>query len=698
MSDKDRMFGRYSQSRLDNPGINDYALSYNSFATFPTKNGVLDWTRTVSPSMVNDLRVGVNYVLVNNGAANSGALGNLPQTVGIPGVPSEILPSMTLSNSFANSLGNSDNYQLFADTVIQYGDTVILTKGQHSMHFGFQGQRQRIDTFYSGNNGLAGTFNFDGRYTAGPSNLAAGGSSFGGFSTGAGEADFLLGLPYDIGEGVNGGTWGQRANIFGVFFQDDWRVTSHLTLNLGLRWELHTPWVEVKDRQSNFDLLTGQQFIAGQGSCPYNNCRALYNQYNGITNYQPRIGFAYTPGGGKFVVRAAYTLSTYLEGTGTNLRLPINPPFAGEHELDYSKLRTGLPGSTLDEGFLPFANSNPNDPTGATLRVWDPNVRPAVSNQYNFTLQQQLGNSTTVQVGYVGQKTTHLMVPMPYLQKQLLPDGTVAQTAFLAGNPTLLSEIGQISGTASNGNQSYNSLQAVAQKRFSNGIQFSAAYTWSKCMSDAIGYYGAGGQSGSQSAYWQNLYDKKSEWGPCFYDVAHNFTGNIIYDLPFGRGRAFGKNMNRLVNAALGDWQVSAIAGFHSGFPLTISAGDNSGTGSRGARADCIAPGTVFGARESPLGGYQWFDPSAYTATAPGTFGNCGVGTIRGPGLHNVDLSVSKIFPFTERQHLELRGEFLNVSNSVILNAPNHGVGSTNGLLQSSQGARNVQLGLKYSF
>ena len=698
LSDKDRFFGRYSQSRLDNPAINDYALSYNAFNTFPTKNGVIDWTRTVSPSLVNDLRVGINYVFVNNGASNSGVLGDLPQTVGLPGIPSQILPSMTIGNSFASSFGNSDNYQLFADTVIQYGDTAILTKGNHSMHMGFQGQRQRINTFYSGNNGLAGIFNFDGRYTAGPNPLAAGGSSFAGTATGAGEADFLLGLPYDIGEGVNGGTWGQRANIFGVFFQDDWRVTPHLTLNLGLRWELHTPWVEVKDRQANFDLTTGQEYIAGQGSCSYNNCSALYNQYNGITNFQPRIGFAYTPGGGKFVVRGAYTLSTYLEGTGTNLRLPINPPFAGEHEVDYSKLRTGLPGSTLDQGFLPFANSNPSDPTGATLRVWDPNVRPAVSNQFNFTLQQQLGNSTTIQAGYVGQKTTHLMVPIPYLQKQLLPDGTVAQTAFFNGNPTLLSEIGQVSGTASNGNQSYNSLQVVVQKRFSDGIQFSAAYTWSKCMSDAIGYYGAGGQSGSQSAYWQNLYDSKSEWGPCFYDVTHTLTGNVIYDLPFGHDRAFGKNANRFLNAALGDWQLSAIGSFHNGFPLTISAGDNSGTGSRGARADCVSPGTVFGAQESPLGGYQWFDPSAYSATAPGTFGNCGVGTIRGPGLHNVDLSISKNFIVTEHQHLEVRGEFLNVSNSVILNAPNHGIGSTNGLLQGSQGARNIQLGLKYNF
>jgi len=690
VSDKDRIFGRYSQSMIDNPVTNSLPLTYNNFNNFPVHNGALDWTRTISPSMVNDARIGVNYVFVNNGAASNG-IDNFPQTIGLPDIPSSFLPSMSFSNNIASNIGNSDIYQLFADTVIQYEDTLIVTKGNHTMHMGFQGWRDRVDTFYSGNNGRAGTFNFDGRYTAGPNPLATAGSGIG-----AGEADFLLGLPYDIGGGVNGGTWGQRANILAGFFQDDWRVTPQLTLNLGLRYELHTPWNEVKNRQANFDLTTGQEYISGQ-SCPWNNCNALYNQYNGWANWQPRIGFAYSPKNTSFVLRGAYGLSTYLEGTGTNLRLPINPPFATEHELDYSRLQSGLPGSTLDDGFTPFEGASINPLSGATLRIWDPNVRPAVSNQWNLSVQKQFGQTTTFQIGYVGQRTTHLMVPMPYFQSQLLADGTVAPTRFLEGNPTLLGLIGQVSGTASNGNQTYHALQTVLQKRMGNGLQFSIAYTWSKCMSDAIGYYGAGGQSGSQSAYWQNIYDAASEWGPCFYDVSHVGTANVIYELPFGRGRAFGKDMNKFADAVVGGWQVSGIVSLHTGFPLTISGSDSTGTGSRGARADCLVPGTVFGYRNSSSGGYQWFDPTAYGPTN-GTFGNCGVGTIRGPGLKTLDMSLVKHFNFTEHQNLELRGEAINLTNTPILNAPDHGLGSTLGLINSSQGARNVQFGLKYNF
>ncbi|MBV9939196.1 MAG: TonB-dependent receptor, partial [Acidobacteriaceae bacterium] len=437
-SDKNRIFGRYSQSLIDNPSTNNVPVFYNSFANYPTHNGVLDWVRTITPSVVNDARVGVNYVLVNNGAADNGT-SNLPQTVGLPGIPSSILPAMSFSGGNAATIGNSDVYQLFADAVIQYEDTMVINKGVHTMHLGFQGWRQRINTFYSGNNGRAGTFTFDGRYTAGPGPLATAGGG-----AGQAEADFMLGLPSEIGGGVNGGTWGQRANIFAAFFQDDWHISPSLTVNLGLRWELHTPWVEVKDRQTNFGLFSGAIEVAGQNG----NSRALYNQYNGITNYQPRIGVAWNPQRNT-VVRAAYTLSSYLEGTGTNLRLTINPPFAHENDANYTS--QSQPGSTLNQGFLPFL-ANPGNPfAGALLRVWDPNIRPAVSNQWNFTVQQQLNPSTTLQVGYVGQRTTHLAVPMPYLQKQLLPGGAIANSPYLSGNPTLQSEISQISGTDTNG-------------------------------------------------------------------------------------------------------------------------------------------------------------------------------------------------------------------------------------------------------
>jgi Carboxypeptidase regulatory-like domain len=694
ITDKDHLFGRYSQSMIDNPTLNSQPLAYNSFSTTPVHNGVLDWTRTLTPALVNDARIGVNYVFINNGNTPPSGLGNLAQTFGIVGAPSDILPAQDFTaNAFAAgpnggvAIGSANVTQLFANTVIEYQDTAIWTKGSHTMRFGFQGYRQRVDTYYSGNNGAAGTFTYDGRYS------------------GRADSDFMLGLPAQVGSGINEGTWGQRGNVFGGYFQDDWHAKNNLIVNLGLRYEIHTPWVEVYDRQTNFGLFSGQVEQPGQNG----NSRALYNTYNGIGNWQPRIGLAWTPGGGKTVIRAAYTLSSYLEGTGTNLRLTLNPPFGRENLADYTNLP--YPGSTLDQGFAPLAGGSgcteaallayaPSCFSAATIRLWDPNVRPAQSNQWNFTVQRQFGNSTTAQVGYVGQKVSHLMVAMPYLQRFLLPNGTTVNSPYLSGNPTLQGEIGQISGTASTGNQSYNALQATIQKRLSAGLAFQFNYTWSKCETDSIGYYGAGGQAAPTSAYWQNLYDRKAEWGPCYYDVTHIFSGYVSYDLPFGRNRMIGKNMNRVVDAFVGGWQVNAIPSWHGGFPMTITAPDQSGTKSRGARANCIAPPVVFGTRDAPAalgGGYQWFDPSSYAPPTSG-FGTCGVGTVRGPGLHTVDLSVSKHFNIVENQNLEIRGEFLNVSNTPILNAPSRSIGSTLGRIGSSQGARNIQLGLKYNF
>lgn len=231
------------------------------------------------------------------------------------------------------------------------------------MKMGGQFLRQRINTFYSGNNGRSGYINFTGRFTTANAIQVPG--------TQIGEADFMLGMPSDLGRGLSTGTWGQLGNILAAYFQDDWRVTDNMTLNLGIRWEYHSPWVEVENRQSNFGQISGDLHLADKDG----NSRALYNSFK--KDFQPRVGFAYTPPvlGKKVVLRGAYTISSFLEGTGTNLRLPLNPPFNSEFQALYNTPTDFLPGTTLSDG---LSGLNPKDPfKGATLRLWDPNVRPS---------------------------------------------------------------------------------------------------------------------------------------------------------------------------------------------------------------------------------------------------------------------------------------------------------------------------------
>ena len=701
ITDRDHFFARYSQANITNPSINSLPLIYGGFGIFRIYNGTLGYTKTFTPSLVNELRVGVNYNFNNTGTTQSTTAG-LPASLGIPGVPVNVLPSLSLGGGNASSIGSSDGISLFADSVIQLSDTAILTKGQHTMKFGFQVFRERLDTFYSGNNGAAGTISFDGQFTAGPTPTQKATST-----AGIAEADLFLGLPSAIGVGTDGGTWGQRGNIFAAFAQDTWRVTKNFTLNYGVRWELHTPWVEVKNRETNFTPFGGQEIIAGTNESFYNNNRALYNQYNGIYNFQPRLGLAYTLGPNT-VFRAAYTLSSYLEGTGTNLRLTINPPFSVEKNADYTAQT--LPSSTLDQGYLPIQSKT--DPFyGATLRLWDPNFRPAVSQQWNASIQHQFTSSTTLQVAYVGQKNDHLVVAQPYLQKQLLPNGTVALSPYLSGNPTLQSDLynskGQISGTEANGNQEYDALQVTFQQRLAKGLSGQLAYTYSKCMSDSIGFYGGGTLTAPTSAYVQNLYNRKAEWGPCFDDLKQVVTANFTYDLPFGHGRTFGKNVNKLVDAVAGGWELNGIISVHGGFPITEQASDASGTNARSARANCLTTPTILGesveaslANSPSVGGYRYFiNNGNFSQPSAGTFGSCGVDTFRGPGFAESDLSISKKFHVTERQNLELRSEWINAFNNVLLQAPNRSVSSTSdGLITASTLNRNIQFGLKYNF
>ncbi len=719
-TDKDKIFGRFSHANQENPSTNSFVLFGDGFSQAPIHNEVVDWSHTVSSSLLNDLRVGVNYVKLHNGQSFPSAIGNFGEQLGIanantngPGLL-EIgfnggTPSQAGNGTLTN-IGASGIEQNFRDAVIQLSDAVVLTRGRHVIHTGFEFWRDRINTFYSGNNGKFGGIFYGGNFTSNdPKNTVTG--------TGFGGADFFLGLPNSYGRGVSGGGWGQRANIYAGYVQDDWRVSPNLTLNLGLRYEAHGGWVERNDRQDNFTLIGGQLIAPNCSllkglttfSCQNSN-RALYNGTYGPKDLQPRVGFAWTPQplGGKTVVRGAFSISSYLEGTGTNLRLPINPPFSPAEFLQQFNGTQVV--HTSEQGLVPPPSGDPF--AKALIRVWDPDVQPAITDQWNLTIQHQFTNSTTLQVGYVGQHGTHLMVPMPYLQKRLRPCNAPPCTdpsIFLSGNTALQNDISQISGTASVGSMRYNALQTVFQKRYSSGLQYQVAYTFSKCMTDNSGYYGTWGstQSTPASPYYQNLYDPRADWAECYYDSKHVLSSYAVYELPFGHGKRFGHNANPVVNAIAGGWSINPILSLHTGFPLALyNFGDDpTGTGSRGLRPNCNGPSHTFGRKpafDTSSGafiGYQWFDPSPYSASAVGTFGNCPAqGPIRGPGYANLDLSLQKDFLITESKRLQFRTDFVNAFNHTNLNAPATALGGNMGLVNSSQDPRNIQFALKFYF
>jgi len=484
-------------------------------------------------------------------------------------------------------------------------------------------------------------------------------------------------------------------------------------VNVGLRYEAHTPWVETNNQQVNYDLKTQQIVFANQNGAS----RALYNGVYGGKDFQPRLGFAWTPAmlGEHTVVRGAFTISSYLEGTGTNLRLPINPPF-NPAELDVPYHGVPLPATTTSDGIVGSTSTGTSCPNyscfaGALLRVWDPNVQPALSDQWNLTVQHQFWGNTTFQIGYVGQRGTHLMVPFSYSQRQLLtpsascPAPCTAPSPFFANNPALLSTISPFtSGTQSNGNMTYNALQAVLQKQMSKGLQYQVAYTYSKCMTDNSGYYGSwGAEATTASPYWQNIYNPKAEWAPCYYDATHVLSSYAIYELPVGRGKAYGKDMNKAANAVVGGWTVSPILSLRKGFSMTpYGSGDQSGTNSRSSRPDCDSIAKVQGrVAGTGFNGIQWFTNNGnFSVPAVGTFGTCPaqLGWLRGPGYADLDLSLQKNFQLTERYKLQFRSDFVNAFNRVNLNAPDMNLGATMGQITGAQDPRNIQFALKFYY
>jgi hypothetical protein len=250
----------------------------------------------------------------------------------------------------------------------------------------------------------------------------------------------------------------------------------------------------------------------------------------------------------------------------------------------------------------------------------------------------------------------------------------------------------------------YNALQAVLQKQMSKGLQYQVAYTYSKCMTNNSGYYGSwGGLATTASPYWQNIYNPKAEWAPCYYDATHILSAYAIYEIPVGRGKALGKDMNKAANAVVGGWTISPILSIHTGFPMTpYGSGDQSGTNSRSSRPNCVSNAHVQGrVAGSGFNGIQWFtNQGNFTIPAAGTFGTCAaqLGYLRGPGYNDIDLSLQKNFQITERYKLQFRSDFVNAFNHVNLDAPDMNLGGTMGQITNAQAPRNIQFALKFYY
>jgi hypothetical protein len=690
---KDRLSARWAQAFQNDPRTNSLAIFGNSSTHAPVHNAVGTWTHTINPNILNEARFGASWIGIITATSFTSGIGDLGTQLGIANAntagPGLLLlgfgggDSAAPGNGTLTNVGSSVVNQTFNDTVIQFDDGVTITRGKHVFKTGFQMWRFRLNTFYSGNSGEYGSILFGGSFSGDPA------------------SDFFTGWPVATGKGVStGGTWHQFAWRYAGYGQDDWRITPTLTLNLGLRYEATTPWVELNNRQDNLNLVTGALEFAGVDG----NSRGLYNSEYGLPDVQPRVGFAWSPAmwQGKTVLRGAYTISSYLEGTGTNLRLARNPPFtptevSAKYATPTVTTQSGPGGAVASD---PFA--------GAIMYVWDKKVQPEMNQQWNLTVQSEVSPTTTFQLGYVGDHSTHAIVPTPYAQKTLT-NGVVTPGLYFQGNPTLLADISTVSGTSSTGFGTYHAMQAVLQKRISNGLEGQVAYTWSHCMTNNSGYYGSWGnatQATPGSPYYQNLYDPHADYASCYFDSKNILAAYATYELPIGRGKAIGSNLNPVVNTVVGGWQVSSIISLHSGFPLAVyEATDTSNTGGRGARPNCISTQMqVFGRKPSvgngAFQGFQYMSPAGYSEPATNTFGNCPLqGPQTGPGFADTDLGVSKNIHVTESKYFQFRGDFLNAFNNVQLGHPNTNFpSSTFGLINTSQPARNIQFALKFYY
>jgi hypothetical protein len=689
-SSSDKIRTHQGDLKIDyNPGANDRLFarfSYQSYKSEPERAplpsqlaGVNDspffgvafnWTRTLSATAVNELLLGYTRVKFDTSETDWAGIGNANSTIGIPG--SQAQAGLSAFNIGNYGLGSAVNSQFNDIKTFQLTEKFSWFKGKHAFKFGGRWLYHRQGFSYAGNEGVLGHFNYTGAFT--------------GFAFG----DFLLDLVAQKGRGGDTPPFTQLQHRIGIFAQDDFRVSSNLTLNLGLSWEYTSPLVEKDDRQINVDLATGQIVQAGQGGAS----RALYDAYYG--GFEPRVGFAWTPNE-DWAVRGAFGIVQYMEGTGKNLRLTQNPPIFTEGQATFDA--TTGPGSAA-VGFADIVQVGGGPST--LYRIWAEDLRPQFTKQWNLFVERKLTDALSAQVGYVGSRAEHMVVPFDFNQPEPGTGDPSTWAPIAERRPLypLNPNIGTTSGTNSIGIGAYDALQASVRQRQKGGLEFLASYTWSKSLSDNVGYYGTGwGQTGAQGYYYLDSTDPRRDYGRSTYDARHNFTLAGTYELPFGKGRKVGGEWTGFKNALLGNWDVHGIFQVRTGFAYTVT--DGAGQSLQATRSverpDRVCDGHTDASGPDDV----WADISCFQHAPAGQFGTAGHNIMTGPGFWNVDLGVSKNLYLDDRRFFTFRVEAFNVFNHPNWGAPNSDIsdpGSFGRVTNTFNAPRIIELVVKFNY
>ena len=682
ISTKDSLFARFSYDQAGSyvpggaPGFAEQgAFASNQSIINHARNTAISETHLFSPTTVNQISLGFNRIfdyITSQGTGSCAAA-----ALGIPGANlggnSCGLTSVEMEAGYW-SLGDRGYTPFVGGTnVWMFSDTLDMVRGNQDIRVGGSIRANQLNTVAVGfPNGF---WVVSGLWTGDPT------------------ADLLTGLTslaiHDTE--FDGGNTGRRWKLFRPFAEDDWRVSKSLTLNLGLAWALVTPITEVGNRQADFNPANGQFLVAGQNAGP----AAGINM--DLTALEPRVGAAWKPFGSNTVFRGGYAIfhdSSWNQGAQG---LWQNPPYYAESDqfafggnCTFTTAACAARGLTptaisMSSGFPIFtAPPNPADFTG-TILAQDLNFKQGRIQQFNFNVEQELPGEIVLTAGYAGSRSSHILeygnninVGSPgacgVVSGYTLGCGPGGAAL---GIPYPAFPFSTISNIYDAGLAHYNSLQIKAEtKSARHGIYALIGYTYSRAydtgFTDGLGsiigatYFPLPG--------WQNL-----DWGLSQINLNHNFTASIIYDLPFGKGKAWGSNWNAATNAILGNWEVTVIEKATSGFPVfVIDSNNTSGVNFVNANGAAeIRPNQTCNPVLSNPTLSEWFNAACFSQPSAGELGNANRTPLSGPDFVNTDFSVMKHFAIRERMHLDFRAEFFNLFNHPQFGAPGgNGVGA----------------------